>query len=69
MLEKMPYVIANPTVAGIVRSPQRWPGAISMRLGDRQEGAMSASAILHFEKPPMQCVHRATCGPPALCAA
>ena len=32
VLEKMAYTIANPTVAGLVRSPHEWPGVISHRL-------------------------------------
>jgi REP element-mobilizing transposase RayT len=32
VLEKMAYTIANPTAAGLVRSPREWPGVISLRL-------------------------------------
>jgi hypothetical protein len=35
VLEKMAYVIANPTAAGLVRSPCDWPGVITARLGER----------------------------------
>jgi putative transposase len=62
VLEKMAYVIANPTAAGLVRSPQKWPGVISKRLGEtrrikrptgffRQEGAMPEFATLSFVHP------------------
>ncbi len=36
VLDKMAYVIANPTAAGLVRSPDDWPGVITRRLGERQ---------------------------------
>jgi REP element-mobilizing transposase RayT len=32
VLEKMAYTIANPTAAGLVRSPRDWPGVISLQL-------------------------------------
>lgn len=62
VLEKMAYVIANPTAAGLVRSPQKWPGVISKRLGEskrikrptgffRTEGAMPEYATLGFVCP------------------
>jgi putative transposase len=35
VLDKMAYVIANPTAAGLVRSPDSWPGVITRRLGER----------------------------------
>ncbi len=35
VLDKMAYVIANPTAAGLVRSPDDWPGVITRRLGER----------------------------------
>ncbi len=41
VLDKMAYVIANPTAAGLVRSPEQWPGVITGRLGQQ----------LHFEMP------------------
>ncbi len=34
VIEKMAYVVCNPTRAGLVRSPQDWPGAISHHLGE-----------------------------------
>ncbi len=36
VLDKMAYVIANPTAAGLVRSPDDWPGIITRRLGEQQ---------------------------------
>lgn len=35
VLEKMAYTIANPTAAGLVRSPREWPGVVSLRLAER----------------------------------
>ena len=35
VLEKMAYTIANPTAAGLVRSPRDWPGVITTRIGER----------------------------------
>jgi len=40
VLEKMAYTIANPTAAGLVRSPRQWPGVITTRLGERSIVAM-----------------------------
>jgi hypothetical protein len=37
VLDKMAYVIANPTIAGLVRSPQEWPGVISRRMVEQFE--------------------------------
>jgi len=34
VLEKMAYTLANPTVAGLVKSPDDWPGVILARFGD-----------------------------------
>jgi putative transposase len=34
VLEKIAYVITNPTAAGLVRSPEEWPGVITTRLGE-----------------------------------
>jgi putative transposase len=36
VLEKMAYTIANPTAAGLVRSPHEWPGVISHRLNESE---------------------------------
>ena len=33
VLDKMAYTLANPTVAGLVKSPDEWPGVISHRFG------------------------------------
>ncbi len=35
VLDKMAYVIANPTAAGLVHAPDEWPGIITRRLGER----------------------------------
>ncbi len=35
VLDKMAYVIANPTAAGLVQAPDEWPGIITRRLGER----------------------------------
>jgi hypothetical protein len=40
VLEKMAYTIANPTVAGLVKSPHQWPGVISNRFGEEREVEM-----------------------------
>jgi REP element-mobilizing transposase RayT len=40
VLEKMAYTIANPTVAGLVRSPHEWPGVISHRLQESESVEM-----------------------------
>jgi putative transposase len=34
ILDKMAYTVANPTAAGLVRSPDEWPGVISLRIGE-----------------------------------
>jgi len=34
VVEKMAYTLANPTVAGLVKSPDDWPGVISKRFGE-----------------------------------
>ena len=36
VLEKMAYTLANPTVAGLVKSPTEWPGVISRRFGEER---------------------------------
>jgi REP element-mobilizing transposase RayT len=62
VLEKMAYVVANPTAAGLVRSPQKWPGVITARLCEsktvrrpkgffRTNGNMPVSARLHYTVP------------------
>jgi putative transposase len=35
VLDKMAYTIANPTSAGLVRSPHEWPGVVTSRIGER----------------------------------
>jgi putative transposase len=37
VLEKMAYALANPTVAGLVKSPSHWPGVISNHFGEQRE--------------------------------
>jgi len=34
IVQKMAYTLANPTTAGLVRSPHEWPGLITRRLGE-----------------------------------
>ena len=64
VLEKMAYTIANPTAAGLVRSPREWPGVITTRVGERctvdmpdvffdPEGVLPASISLEFTRPPI----------------
>lgn len=40
VLDKMAYTLANPTAAGLVKSPEEWPGVISGRFGDAQSVEM-----------------------------
>jgi hypothetical protein len=40
ILEKMAYTLANPTAAGLVRSPGGWPGVISRRVTGQRKIAM-----------------------------
>ncbi len=35
VLDKLAYVIANPTAAGLVESPSEWPGVVTRRLAER----------------------------------
>ena len=60
----MAYTIANPTAAGLVRSPREWPGVITARIGERctvdmpdvffdPEGSLPASISLEFTRPPI----------------
>lgn len=37
VLDKMAYTLANPTAAGLVKSPYDWPGVISNRFGEERE--------------------------------
>lgn len=40
VLEKMAYTLANPTAAGLVKSPEEWPGVISGRFGENRSTEM-----------------------------
>ena len=62
VIEKMAYTIANPTVAGLVKSPHDWPGVISKRFGETrevempdrffdQEGTLPETVTLRFARP------------------
>ncbi len=62
VLDKMAYVIANPTRAGLVRSPDQWPGVITLRLGKRisvempdvffdASGDLPDETVLEFTRP------------------
>lgn len=64
VLEKMAYTLANPTVAGLVRSPEDWPGVISRGFGERRsvdmpdlffddEGELPDDLVLEFVRPPI----------------
>ncbi len=64
LLEKMAYTIANPTAAGLVRSPREWPGVITTRIGQRcdveipdvffdPEGTLPDTVALEFARPPI----------------
>jgi REP element-mobilizing transposase RayT len=62
ILEKMAYVIANPTAAGLVRAPSQWPGVISHGVSQRtvvqrpdfffsREGDMPGKLALEVSRP------------------
>jgi REP element-mobilizing transposase RayT len=64
VLEKMAYTIANPTAAGLVRSPGEWPGVVTQRIGERYsvdipdvffdpEGDLPESVELELTRPPI----------------
>jgi putative transposase len=64
VLEKMAYTMANPTAAGLVRSPRDWPGIITRRLGEHGRvempdvffdpaGSLPETAALEFSRPPI----------------
>jgi putative transposase len=64
VLEKMAYTMANPTAAGLVRSPHEWPGVITTRIGERTsvdmpdiffdpEGTQPETVELEFIRPPI----------------
>lgn len=40
VLDKMAYTLANPTAAGLVKSPEEWPGIISARFGEEYVAEM-----------------------------
>ena len=62
VLEKMAYTLANPTAAGLVESPEEWPGVISGRFGQEElaempdaffdeNGELPESAEVQFVRP------------------
>jgi putative transposase len=62
VLDKMAYVMANPTAAGLVHSPCEWPGVITERIGQRltfatpdfffeQDASDDDDAVLEFVRP------------------
>jgi putative transposase len=64
VLQKMAYTIANPTAAGLVRSPREWPGVVTTCIGERcsvdmpdvffdPEGALPETVELEFVRPPI----------------
>lgn len=64
VLEKMAYTIANPTAAGLVRSPSEWPGVVSQRIGESSrvempnvffdpEGPLPESVMFELTRPPI----------------
>ncbi len=64
VLEKMAYTIANPTAAGLVRTPREWPGVITTRLGEQctvempdvffdPEGSLPETVRLELTRPPI----------------
>ena len=64
VLQKMAYVIANPTAAGLVRAPSEWPGVISLNVAEsvRVErpdfffdpgGGMPEHLTLNIVRPPI----------------
>ena len=64
VLEKMAYTLANPTAAGLVRTPGEWPGVISLRLSERivvarpdgffdPQGSMPEQVTFDIVRPPI----------------
>jgi hypothetical protein len=62
VLEKMAYVIANPTAAGLVSAPSEWPGVLEHRFGTRtsikrpetffrREGKLPETTPLEISRP------------------
>jgi len=65
-LEKMAYTLANPTAAGLVKSPYDWPGVISRRFCESREvempehffdpeGSLPETVTLRFVRPAVFC--------------
>ncbi len=63
ILEKMAYTLANPTAAGLVHSPDEWPGTITKRIGELwrttmpdvffdSTGSLPSEVSLTFQRPP-----------------
>ncbi len=64
ILDKMAYTMANPTAAGLVRSPRHWPGVVTTRLSERRvvnmpdvffdpDGGLPGSITLQLTRPPV----------------
>ncbi|HET9953971.1 MAG TPA: hypothetical protein VFQ61_05690 [Polyangiaceae bacterium] len=64
ILEKMAYTLSNPTLAGLVHSPEEWPGVITRFIDERRtvsipddlddiEDDMPESLELCFSRPPV----------------
>jgi putative transposase len=64
VLDKIAYVITNPTAAGLVRSPDEWPGVITTQLGERHVATMPE---VYFRRHGATMPERADCTvPPVL---
>jgi putative transposase len=68
IIDKMAYLVANPTTAGLVRRPKEWPGVITTRLREtktvkrpkgffRDEGNMPKSSQLRYTVPALLAHH------------
>jgi len=64
VVEKMAYTLANPTLAGLVRSPTEWPGVVSQRIAETHvvempddffddEGDLPDTITLAITRPPI----------------
>jgi REP element-mobilizing transposase RayT len=64
VLDKMAYTLVNPTAAGLVKSPEEWPGVISSRFGEEsvvempdaffdEHGDLPESLELKVARPPI----------------
>jgi putative transposase len=62
IVEKMAYALANPTTAGLVKSPMQWPGLITRRLGESRtvdmpdvffddDGDLPHEVVIEFVRP------------------